>query len=325
MTRARNTADTQTASGGPVSPGIAGKNAIINGGMDIWQRGTSITTSGAYTTDRWAEVSGNSIVYTRSTDVPSGLGFTYSVSRAGTGSNMNQRIESLQAAPLAGQTATLSFYYKSTVGSDSLNVQMWYANTADNFASLTQIGSTQTVSTPSSSWTRFTYTVAIPSGGANGIGIYIYRGSGATSTTFITGVQLELGSVATPFSRAGGTIQGELAACQRYYQVATRNDAWAHGSCISTSASNAGVSLLAEMRAAPTITLSTTGTTSGTINYLNSAGNYPGTTGTLVATAITKNGFVVAGSLYTSAFTAGQSVILYANQSQEVWKASIEL
>jgi hypothetical protein len=34
----------------------------------------------------------------------------------------------------------------------------------------------------------------------------------------IAGVKLEIGNTATPFSRAKEDIQGEIAACQRYYQ-----------------------------------------------------------------------------------------------------------
>jgi hypothetical protein len=56
MARSRNTADTQTASGGPVSPNIAGKNKIINGDFSVWQRGTSFSSPSDDTyssADRW--------------------------------------------------------------------------------------------------------------------------------------------------------------------------------------------------------------------------------------------------------------------------------
>jgi hypothetical protein len=141
------------------------------------------------------------------------------MSRAGTGSNVVQRIESANAARLAGQTVTLSFYYKSTAGADSFSTFFYYANSADNFGGVTQIGSTQTIATPSTSWTRVSYTyTSISANAANGLAIYFSRGNGATSTTLITGIQLEVGSTATTFSRAGATIGGEFALCQRYYQ-----------------------------------------------------------------------------------------------------------
>jgi hypothetical protein len=247
-----------TASSG--APYVAGKNVFINGAADVWQRGTSFTTSGAYTADRWAEVNGaNSITYSRSTDVPSSLGFQYSISRAGTGSNMVQRIEAANAARFAGQTVTLSFYYKSTAGADSLGYSIYHANSADNFGGVTQIGSNQTIATPSTSWTRVTYSFAVPAGGANGLAFYFFRGNTATSTTLMTGFQIELGSSASAFSRAGGTIQGELANCQRYYirysYNSTNTQYFGSGIGFSTTRVFASLALPVSMRTTPSISL----------------------------------------------------------------------
>lgn len=241
----------------------AGKNKVINAAAQIWQRGTSFTTSGAYTADRFAEVNGvNSITYTRSTDVPSSLGFQYSISRAGTGSNMAHRIESANATQLAGQTVTLSFYYKSTAGTDNFNTLLFYANSVDNFSANTQIGSTQTIATPATSWTRVSYTYTnISANAANGLSINFTRGLTATSTTLITGIQLELGPTATAFQTASANIGGELALCQRYYYL----HASANGDQIGPAWYNQSTEGLSQvkfpvtMRTAPTLS-ATTGT-----------------------------------------------------------------
>lgn len=60
------------------------KNLLINGGQNIWQRSTSqasITTTNYYTADRWqtAISSLGAFTQSRSTDVPSGQGFGYSL------------------------------------------------------------------------------------------------------------------------------------------------------------------------------------------------------------------------------------------------------
>lgn len=210
------------SSWGSLNP-TANRNVIINGGMDVWQRGTSgfATTDGTYTADRWRHTS-NNLTITRDTDVPTG--FNYSAKLVGTSDNsFAQRIESINAAPLAGQIVTVSFYAKRTSGSGALDVRLYYPSAVDNFASNTQIGSTYVVSSsPSSSWTRYTYTVSsvLPANVANGLMLLI-NNTGA-ATTFITGVQLEVGTQASAFERR--LYGSELALCQRYYEKSYNAD-----------------------------------------------------------------------------------------------------
>jgi hypothetical protein len=194
------------------------RNAIINGGMDVWQRGTTGlgTTSGSYTADRWL-LGQSSTTVTQDTDSPVSPYFKYSLKMVGTGDNsIIQRIESLNSIILAGQTVTFSFYAKRTAGSGALDVRFFYPTSVDNFGSVTQIGSTVVVAaSPSSSWTRYTVTAEIGTNITAGLQVQIYN-TGA-STTFITGVQLEIGTQVTPFTRAGLNFNGELFLCQRYF------------------------------------------------------------------------------------------------------------
>lgn len=196
------------------------RNRIINGGMDFWQRGTSTGsvsgTTATYMVDRFYGYAGSgNITISRSTDVPAK--FQYSCSMVGTGVSITQRIESVNCIDLSGATVTVSFWAKSTSGTDNLIVSLYTATGGtDNYSSQTSTVNTVSAS-PSSSWTYYTTTfTGIPATATNGVGIGIGRGSGGSSTTLITGVQLEPGSVATPFERR--SFGAELALCQRYYE-----------------------------------------------------------------------------------------------------------
>jgi hypothetical protein len=234
MTRARNTADTQTASGGPVSPSIAGKNKIINGDLGIWQRGTSIsltTGTAAYTSDRWNVVcnftagsaSASQQTFTPGTAPVSGYEGTY-FHRVTTGSistyiEVKQNIEDVRT--FAGQTVVLSFWAKaSTAMTSSTLFRQEFGSGGSTLVDTS--GASLSITT---SWTRFTTSVTLPSVSGKTIGtssmLRVYpisvTGTFTSATVDIWGVQLESGSTATAFQTASGSIQGELAACQRYY------------------------------------------------------------------------------------------------------------
>lgn len=193
------------------------RNRIINGGMDIWQRGTSTSTSGAYLADRWIVAAGSTITGSQSSDVPSG--FKFSLSLNGTNNPQTlQRIESVNCFDLVGQNVTVSFWAKQTTGAgaNSLSLIIYSANALDNFGAVTSIG-TQSF-TGSTSWTRYTATFnSLPAAVANGLQVLIYANTAGAATFLVTGVQLEVGTVATPFERR--QYGQELALCQRYYEA----------------------------------------------------------------------------------------------------------
>jgi len=207
---------------------VAGRNKIINGDFGIWQRGTSFSNSGNYTADRWywdsdATVTISQQAFTAGAAPVAGYEAPYffriAKSAGGTYVATRQRVEDVRT--FANQTVTLSFWAKANA---TVTINPYYQQNFGSGGSTTTgafIGSGFTLTT---SWVRYSATVAIPSvaGMTIGTGSYLevfagrYVGSAAT-TIDIWGVQLEAGSVATPFTTATGTLQGELAACQRYY------------------------------------------------------------------------------------------------------------
>lgn len=261
----------------------AGKNVIINGAMDFWQRATSFASISTvqYTADRWMDDIGDAN-WTVSR-IASGLtGFQYAMRfQRNSGSTstvtalISQSLESSNAIPLAGQVVTLSFYARCGANfsptSSLLSVQMGTGTgTDENFVNgytgaVSLVNSSSTLTT---SWQRFSFTATV---GTTATELGIWFRSFATGTAGandyfdITGVQLEIGANASVFSRSGGTIGDELELCQRYYCQFTAvnlNDPISTGVAVATTASNLQWqgAFPVVMRKVPTLTASATNT-----------------------------------------------------------------
>ena len=233
MTRARDTSQTQDNGGLAVAPYVAGKNALINGNMDFFQRSSFSGGANGYALDRWymAAGGGTTAVTQQTTGAPLGSRYVMrlNATQASAYCYPNQIIETSNAANYWGKTVTLSVKVRrnSTYTNDvtlklykSATVDASYAATWTSITTATVTNANIPTGTTSADWYTLTLTAAVPNDGtANSLMFSLEDGSVALNGyKEYSQTQLEIGSVATPFSRAGGSIQGELAACDRCYE-----------------------------------------------------------------------------------------------------------
>jgi hypothetical protein len=211
-----------------VAPFVAGKNAVINGGFDIAQRGTTTgTMASTYILDRWvAQTSSNVGTQAQVAGLTVGTGvFRYGWKFTGLGAysfmQMGQQIEFANCSQLQNQTVTISFYAQANntnAASTALIVRTRTIAGVDGSCIFSGANS-DTARTISTTAARYSVTKSLPATFGSLSLEFVLGNAGVAGDGFtISGVQLELGSQATPFARAGGSIGGELALCQRYYE-----------------------------------------------------------------------------------------------------------
>lgn len=311
-----------------VGYGQAGKNRIINGAFDIWQRGTSSSTLGAYTTaDRWymTAISGTGTFAQETSVKPATSNYSLKFTASATAQPLiYQVIETANAVQFAGQNVTLSGKFAaSTTVTYSLSLE--YSNSTDvgmsgSWTSITPT-STSAASPTTTTFVSGSRVFAVPSTARSlRVGILPTATIANGVVLYFSEIQLEVGSTATPFSRNASTIQGETAACQRYYyQNALGVNFFTTGAVYSTTAARYTLPNPVTMRTTPTglVTQNLTVSiprTGGTVN-----------TGTWAITYATPNTTTVTYTHGSAVLTAGDVAEAYGNNANSYIGWSAEL
>ena len=276
---------------------LSNRNLIINGAMQVSQRGTSFThtTTSQYTLDRFQAANGssfnwNSAVISQSSESPAGFANSLKVDVASTSTPTGshnacfkylveaQDLQLLDFGSSGAKSFTLSFWVKSNkIGAYSVQV---LASDADKYLlseyiifesntwekkTLTFVGNTADVidnnngagfelrfnlacgpsdlTTPKSTWT------AAGGGTIHATASQVNLFDNASNEWYMTGVQLEVGEVATAFEHR--SFGDELAKCHRYF--AKVGGARVPGGGASSTQVTLSVSAPAEMRATPSV------------------------------------------------------------------------
>jgi hypothetical protein len=323
------------------------RNRLINGNMAVDQRATATTavtlsTLNQYTVDRWACSASGTPANLTAQRVSTGLSsFPYALRilrSSGTYTGVAaaaQVVETINCQDLAGQTVVFSFYARG--GSSFANTIYMQGITGSGtdqgvngatsggwttWAGPVILGATSLTTT----LTRYSGTLAVPAG-TNEIAIYIAvnwtSGTGsANDYVDITGVQLEVGSAATPYERQ--IYSDQLAQCQRYYfrQTSAASDAFGVGFNNTTTTAFGLVYYPVIMRTAPTALEQSGTATNYRVRYTGSAAATCSAVPTF-GTADTNCALVV--FTVASGLTAGQGMTIESNASTAYLGWSAEL
>jgi hypothetical protein len=319
-----------------------------------WQRGTSfgsIASTLTYTADRWFAVGGasSSISVSQVTGMTAVPGFTQALQfgRANANSNtavinLGQVLESGDSIRCQGQTVTLSFWAAAgatwSPASGNLGVSLDYGTGSNQSAANMMAGSwtgqsavsltpqqsggtagttaTQPITT---TWTRYAFTGTVPAA-ATQLGVLFSATpvgtAGASDYVQIMGVQLEIGTQATPFEHRD--MELELALAQRYFfQISEPGSGVVVGAGMiaGTNAEIMFIPLPVQMVAAPTVTVS-----AGSFKF-NIAGTATAVAGFAAGATHTPNYISVVG---TTTATSGQGTLLQGGGGAGYIRASAD-
>ena len=235
---------------------------------------------------------------------------------------LNTYIEDVQT--LAGQTATFSFWAKA----DSARSMSGYLLQRFGDGGSTNVSTTIGTASLTTSWQRFTFTISIPSisgktiGANNLVQIFFAMTPASGMVIDLWGVQLEAGSIATPFTTATGTVQGELAACQRYYwRTSSAGYGGIGGNGFIYSSTNANVQWQnpVAMRVYPT------SVDFANIRYVDSANAAGSISSIALWGGLTQNSLCTDANVGFSGGTSGRYIFFQANNANAYIGFSAEL
>jgi hypothetical protein len=234
------------------------KNRLINGGFDIWQRGTTFAAAG-FAADRWR--AGGATSQDRVDATGTGHLYGLKITNAGAGANTGQPIELPETGDTImfslGSTWTVSFWAKGLAAGD-LTCKMLGRDASSSVVNEVTLVDGSQVGVLTTAWQKFVITMTTTADiGATNTCMHLLLGS--SDEFSIAGVQLEEGSVATPFEQR--PIGYEDSLCKRYYQTFYLSAYSLHSTGRSNSASivsGNNTFLPIRMRTTPTITQSAT-------------------------------------------------------------------